>query len=54
MSMRLPAEAADLRWFGWEELPRLDLDPGLRRALAKARGYCPLGGVGAHSHPRPR
>ena len=51
---RAAAEAADLRWFGWEELAPLDLDPGLRRALAKARGYLPLGGAGAHSHPRPR
>ena len=30
-------ETNDLRWFAWEELAGLDLDPGLRRALAKAR-----------------
>jgi 8-oxo-dGTP pyrophosphatase MutT (NUDIX family) len=34
---RQDAETNDLRWFGWEELSALDLDPGLRRALAKAR-----------------
>jgi 8-oxo-dGTP pyrophosphatase MutT (NUDIX family) len=34
---RLPEEANDLRWFAWADLPALDLDPGLRRALAKAR-----------------
>jgi 8-oxo-dGTP pyrophosphatase MutT (NUDIX family) len=32
-------EASALRWFGWDELDGLGLDPGLRRALAKARGY---------------
>jgi 8-oxo-dGTP pyrophosphatase MutT (NUDIX family) len=51
---RAAAEAADLRWFGWEELAPLDLDPGLRRALAKARGYLPPAAQGADSHPRPR
>jgi 8-oxo-dGTP pyrophosphatase MutT (NUDIX family) len=30
-------ETDDLRWFAWHELDALDLDPGLRRALAKAR-----------------
>jgi 8-oxo-dGTP pyrophosphatase MutT (NUDIX family) len=30
-------ETNDCRWFGWEELDALDLDAGLRRALAKAR-----------------
>jgi 8-oxo-dGTP pyrophosphatase MutT (NUDIX family) len=30
-------ETNDCRWFAWEELERLDLDAGLRRALAKAR-----------------
>ena len=30
-------ESTDLRWFGWDELGAVDLDPGLRRALAKAR-----------------
>jgi 8-oxo-dGTP pyrophosphatase MutT (NUDIX family) len=32
-------EAADLRWFDWDAMAALDLDPGLRRGLAKARGY---------------
>jgi 8-oxo-dGTP pyrophosphatase MutT (NUDIX family) len=36
---RARAEAADLRWFTWAELGPLDLDPGLRRGLAKARRY---------------
>ncbi len=36
---RAPLEAADLRWFGWAELGSIDLDPGLRRGLAKARAY---------------
>jgi 8-oxo-dGTP pyrophosphatase MutT (NUDIX family) len=31
------AESTALRWFGWDELRTLDLDPGLRRALAKVR-----------------
>ena len=39
---RAHAEARDLRWFGWSDLPGLDLDPGLRRALGTARGYFPL------------
>jgi 8-oxo-dGTP pyrophosphatase MutT (NUDIX family) len=30
-------ETDDLRWFAWDELGALDLDQGLRRALAKAR-----------------
>jgi 8-oxo-dGTP pyrophosphatase MutT (NUDIX family) len=34
---RQAAEANELRWFAWHELRSLDLDPGLRRALAKAR-----------------
>lgn len=34
---RLVAEVRALRWFTWDELPTLDLDPGLRRALAAAR-----------------
>jgi 8-oxo-dGTP pyrophosphatase MutT (NUDIX family) len=34
---RAVAEARALRWFTWEELPALDLDPGLRRALGAAR-----------------
>ena len=36
---RSPAESDDLRWFGWDELGELDLDPGLRRALGKARAF---------------
>lgn len=32
-------ESTDLRWFTWGELEALDLDPGLRRALAKARRH---------------
>jgi 8-oxo-dGTP pyrophosphatase MutT (NUDIX family) len=34
---RCDVETNDLRWFAWEELDALDLDPGLRRALVKAR-----------------
>jgi 8-oxo-dGTP pyrophosphatase MutT (NUDIX family) len=34
---RRAEEANDLRWFSWHELAGLDLDRGLRRALAKAR-----------------
>ncbi len=34
---RQAAEARDLRWFTWDELSTLDLDPGLRRALRAAR-----------------
>jgi 8-oxo-dGTP pyrophosphatase MutT (NUDIX family) len=34
---RQAAEHAALRWFRWNELDDLGLDPGLRRALAKAR-----------------
>jgi 8-oxo-dGTP pyrophosphatase MutT (NUDIX family) len=34
---RLDAEARALRWFTWDELATLDLDPGLRRALRAAR-----------------
>jgi 8-oxo-dGTP pyrophosphatase MutT (NUDIX family) len=32
-----PEESLALRWFAWPELAGLDLDPGLRRALAKVR-----------------
>jgi 8-oxo-dGTP pyrophosphatase MutT (NUDIX family) len=32
---RSAVETSDARWFGWDELPGLDLDPGLVRALAK-------------------
>jgi 8-oxo-dGTP pyrophosphatase MutT (NUDIX family) len=34
---RQAEEANDLRWFAWSELRTLDLDAGLRRALAKVR-----------------
>jgi 8-oxo-dGTP pyrophosphatase MutT (NUDIX family) len=34
---RAAKEANALRWFGWDELGGLGLDPGLRRGLAKAR-----------------
>jgi 8-oxo-dGTP pyrophosphatase MutT (NUDIX family) len=34
---RQPAEARALRWFTWEELATVDLDPGLRRAFRAAR-----------------
>jgi 8-oxo-dGTP pyrophosphatase MutT (NUDIX family) len=34
---RAAAESRALRWFTWEELGGLDLDHGLRRALAKVR-----------------
>ena len=34
------AEMRDLRWFAWDEVEALGPDPGLRRALAKARHLC--------------
>ena len=34
-------EARDVRWFEWRELPALALDPGLERAIAKARQLLP-------------
>ena len=33
-------ETRQVRWFQWDELQSLDLDHGLRRALAKARFWC--------------
>jgi 8-oxo-dGTP pyrophosphatase MutT (NUDIX family) len=36
-AQRSQAETNDLRWFRWTELGGLDLDPGLVRALGKAR-----------------
>jgi 8-oxo-dGTP pyrophosphatase MutT (NUDIX family) len=36
---RAREEASDLRWFGWDELAPLGLDPGLRRGLSKALRY---------------
>jgi 8-oxo-dGTP pyrophosphatase MutT (NUDIX family) len=32
-----PEETDDVRWFTWDEAVSLDIDAGLRRALAKAR-----------------
>jgi 8-oxo-dGTP pyrophosphatase MutT (NUDIX family) len=32
-----PVETDDVRWFTWDDALALDLDAGLRRALAKAR-----------------
>jgi 8-oxo-dGTP pyrophosphatase MutT (NUDIX family) len=40
---RRAAEARALRWFRWEDLATLDLDPGLRRALRSARAL--MGGT---------
>lgn len=37
---RLPEESCDLRWFAWDELTALDLDHGVRRALAKVWRIC--------------
>lgn len=37
--VRAEQEAADLKWFGWNELEPLRLDPGLRRGLSKALRY---------------
>jgi 8-oxo-dGTP pyrophosphatase MutT (NUDIX family) len=34
---RRAAEARALRWFAWDDLARLDLDPGLRRALHRGQ-----------------
>jgi 8-oxo-dGTP pyrophosphatase MutT (NUDIX family) len=39
LTTRAEAEASALGWFGWEDLRGLDLDTGLRRALAKARAF---------------
>jgi 8-oxo-dGTP pyrophosphatase MutT (NUDIX family) len=36
---RQAAEARALRWFTWEDVAALDLDPGLRRALRAARAF---------------
>jgi 8-oxo-dGTP pyrophosphatase MutT (NUDIX family) len=35
-------ESHAIRWFGWEDALALDLDAGLRRALAKARAHVPV------------
>jgi 8-oxo-dGTP pyrophosphatase MutT (NUDIX family) len=37
--VRAEEEAADLKWFGWNELDALGLDPGLQRGLAKVLRY---------------
>jgi hypothetical protein len=34
-------ESRIVKWFHWNELDPLDLDPGLLRGLAKARDYVP-------------
>jgi len=36
-----PDESHAIRWFTWAELEAMDLDQGLRRALAKVRGTMP-------------
>lgn len=36
---RSAEETNDARWFAWDDLPALDLDRGLVRALAKAQGW---------------
>jgi 8-oxo-dGTP pyrophosphatase MutT (NUDIX family) len=48
---RAVAEARDLRWFGWQDLPGLGLDPGLVRALASARAL--LSPVSPHERSDP-
>ena len=45
-------EASAVQWFGWEELDALDLYHGLRRALAKARGYFAPWGLGGEAAKR--
>ena len=42
---RSPDESNELRWFRWDELGPLDLDPGLRRGLDKARRLVALAGA---------
>jgi 8-oxo-dGTP pyrophosphatase MutT (NUDIX family) len=37
--VRAADESEQLRWFAWDELPALELDPGVLRALAKARRF---------------
>ncbi len=44
---RAAAEARAARWFAWAELDALDLDPGLRRALAAARALTASAGPAA-------
>jgi 8-oxo-dGTP pyrophosphatase MutT (NUDIX family) len=47
--VRAEEEAADLKWFGWNELEVLRLDPGLQRGLAKALRYVGHGrNMGGH------
>jgi 8-oxo-dGTP pyrophosphatase MutT (NUDIX family) len=47
---RCDVETNDLRFFAWEGLDALDLDPGLRRALVKAREIV---GTGTPARPAP-
>jgi len=42
--VRAADESEDLRWFTWDATWQLDLDAGLRRALAKARQVLGVGG----------
>ena len=37
VAVRAVEESNDLRWFTWDDAEDLDLDPGLRRAIDKAR-----------------
>lgn len=46
---RAAEESDALRWFGWDELGALDLDPGIVRALAKVLRIM----VSAAAPPRP-
>lgn len=39
---RAAEESDELRWFAWQQLGGLDLDPGIVRALAKARALLGL------------
>lgn len=50
---RSKTESEDLRWFGWNEVSGLDLDPGLRRALGKARKLFGARASGRRRQPRP-
>jgi 8-oxo-dGTP pyrophosphatase MutT (NUDIX family) len=53
---RCTVETNDLRWFEWEGLDALGLDPGLRRALLKARGIAATAApapLGPGASPRP-
>ncbi len=43
--VRCLEETNDMRWFEWDEASSLDLDPGLRRLMAKARSLVGPGGA---------